>query len=270
MPRSSSTPVPLPQGLLNDLLSRGRLLLFLDYDGTLAPIVNDPKNAWPVPKARKALALLASHRDRLGIAIVSGRDLPELHRLLGIDGGIYLAGVHGLEIEDPGGQLATAQGVEHALNEIGRVRKWLEHNISPDNGFVIEDKRFSIALHYRNAERAVARRAAGEFTRFVASETDGLILKRGKMVIEAAPVAADKGEAVRQIMGRFAPGFTPVYFGDDLTDEDAFRALQGRGITVIVGDIGPTAAEYWVESPQAVGDMLAGMAATLDAANPPQ
>jgi len=259
---SGKSPAPFPDGLLNDLAARGRLLLMLDYDGTLAPIVNDPAAAWPLDQARAALAALAARRDRIDLAVISGRDLAELVRLLGLERGLYLVGVHGLELSDPDGRRELAAGIEPALQELERVRRWLQERLPAGCGLAVEDKRLAVALHYRNADPAVAAPIVSDFERYLAHQGE-LILKHGKKVAEAAPRGADKGAAVRRLVERLGGAGQPVYFGDDLTDEDAFRALAGRGVTVKVGGEGESAARYRIASPAAVAAALHSLAAAL-------
>ncbi len=257
-------PVPFPNGLLNDIAARGRLLLMLDYDGTLAPIVSDPAAAWPLNEARDALVALAARRDRIDLAVISGRGLSELARLLGVQRGLYLVGVHGLELADPDGRREVAAGLEAALRQLERVRRWLRERIPGGSGLVVEDKRLAVALHYRNADPALAQPVVSEFERFVEREAGHLILKHGKKVAEAAPRGADKGAAVMRLVERVGGTVFPVYFGDDLTDEDAFRALAGRGVTVMVDGEGESAARYRVESPAEVAAILGGLAAVIE------
>src|SRR5260221_1794789 len=96
-PEPSKTPAPLPRGLISGQLARGRMLLCLDFDGTLAELTNDPWKAAPLPRAKEAVAELARHPQKLTVAIISGRDLNTLLALLGLRGGLLFAGTHGLE-----------------------------------------------------------------------------------------------------------------------------------------------------------------------------
>lgn len=256
-------PLPFPNGLLNEIAARNRLLLMLDYDGTIAPIVSDPAAAWPLNQAREALLALAARRDRIDVAVISGRGIAELARLLGVPRGIYLAGVHGLELADADGRREVVAGLDDALPQLEQVRRWLQERVRGGAGLIVEDKRLALALHYRNADPALARPLVDEFERFVTHEADHLIIKRGKQVSEAAPRAADKGAAVKRLVERMDAS-VPVYFGDDLTDEDAFQALGGRGVTVMVEGEGASAARYRVGSPAAVAAILGELAAALE------
>ncbi len=264
MSRAGNRPAPIPEGLLIQLAGRGRMLLMLDYDGTLAPIVSDPAAARPLPEARDALVAIAARRDRIELAVISGRNLDELARLLGLARGIHLVGVHGLESADPEGRREIAPGLEAALAQLEQVRRWLHERVPAVAGLALEDKRLAVALHYRNADPARARPIVDEFERFVAREAEHLGVKHGKMVVEAAPRGADKGAAVMRLANRAGADTTPVYFGDDLTDEDAFRALGRRGVTVIVGGTGESAAAYRVASPADVAAILRRLAAVLE------
>lgn len=268
MPRPASLSAPLPRRLPLDLLGRGPLLLCLDYDGTLARIAANPKQAWPLERSRAALIAIARYPARLTAAIVSGRDLGELRRLLRIDRGLYLVGVHGLEVLAPSGKLISRGDGTECAAALDRLRQWTGRNIPGGVGLLVEDKRISLALHYRNADLGRVRAVIEDFERFVESDTPSLALKRGKMVVEAAPHAADKGAAVLALLTALEASGTrpaPIYFGDDLTDEDAFRALAGRGVTVKVGEGGPpSAAMYRVGGPDAVAGILIEIAAALE------
>ncbi len=265
-PPSDAASEPLPAGALGAFARRAPLLLCLDYDGTLAEIVNEPARAAPLPEVPPMLARLAARPDRMAIAIVSGREISALRRFLGLDDGLILVGVHGLQILWPDGTREMTAGASRA--ELARLRAWTAANVPRDAGFLVEDKEFSIALHDRCAPPSAAGPIRDAFAAFVGRETPALTLSPGKCVLEALPRIAGKGHAVRTLMRRFA-GFTPVYFGDDLTDEAAFAAIGAEGVTVLVGEARPSAARYRVESPAAVVRALGELAAAIESIPPP-
>jgi trehalose-6-phosphatase len=228
--------------LLPDLVRNGPVLLCLDYDGTLSEIVSDPGAARPLPGVREALFALAAHPDRMRVAIISGRSIEALRGLLGVVDGVALAGVHGLELMDRDGIYEIPAGL----------------------GFVVEDKGASLALHYRNAEALSADDLRTAFERFVVERTLTLGLKYGKEVVEAIPKFATKAHAVRTFSARAGTQFVPVYFGDDLTDEEAFIELAGRGITVLVGAERQSAARHRVGRPADVVLALRAMVSALN------
>jgi trehalose-phosphatase len=236
-------------------------MLCLDYDGTLSEIVSEPDLARPVHGAIGALKALASRRDRLDIAIVSGRELRDLRRRLPLRG-VAMSGVHGLQFLDADGICELAPGIAECRDDFERMRQWLEDNV-PVSGFAIEDKEIAIALHYRNAPPATGAYVRDAFAAFVAECTTSLEARHGKMVVEAMPKIASKANAVRMLLERAGSGCVPVYFGDDLTDEDAFAEIGAGGITVLVGEPRRSAARYRVGSPREVVRVLAAIASAL-------
>ena len=214
-----------------------RPLLFLDYDGTLAPIVDDPGKAVPHPDVPGLLADLAEAHP---VVVITGRDLAALGRLLGGAGGprVRAVGLHGVEAGWSDGTVDERAGHEHA-EALDRLRA----DVPDAEGVVVEDKGAAFAVHYRAAPDAGAARAALE--RWAENVPAGLATIWGKAVVELRPKGVSKGTAVAAIAAEH-PDRTPVYLGDDVTDEDAFRALQALRqptVTVKVGD-GETAAGH--------------------------
>jgi trehalose-phosphatase len=264
-PPAVERPRDLPQSLLPQLVVRqAPVLIALDYDGTLSPIVNDPFRATPAPGARQALARLAHHGQAVVLAVISGRDIDQLRSLLGLDFGVLMLGVHGAEIMELDGTRRLVEELGGTPLALDKVRDWLKANVPKRAGFVIEDKRLSLALHYRNARGETAEKLTRAFEAFVTAQTPELRVGRGKMVVEAIPKGADKGSAMRFLCERLRFATPPVYFGDDITDEDAFYALRGEGITVRVGDFTPSWAKYRVPSPNEVVKVLDSIADALE------
>lgn len=214
--------------------------LFLDFDGTLVELADAP-GAISVPA--ELAPLLDRLSGRLGgrLAIVSGRAVDDLRSHLGGSAAV-LSGSHGAELHYADGRsipVLAPPGLAEARESIRRFA-------SGSEGLLVEDKPAGVALHYRLApERA---EEADAFLETLA-ERSGLVLQRGKMVAELRPDGIDKGAALRRLMGEppFA-GARPVFVGDDLTDEDAFRAaaaLGGEG--VLVGPARPSAARWRLE-----------------------
>ncbi len=261
--RSERIPDPLPPALIPDLIRHKPILLCLDYDGTLSEIADEPAEAYPLREIPQLLALLAKKRERITVAVVSGREIAELQRLLGLSDGLEFVGVHGLEMMRPGGRREVAPGTRECMPDVAKIRAWMAGNVPKRAGFVIEDKGLAIALHYRKADAAVARKVHRAFERFIRLETPTLKAGHGKMVIEAMPKLAGKGDAVLRLVGRIGERFFPVYFGDDLSDEDAFAVLKGRGITVLVGEAQPSGARYRVDNPACVVEVLDSIANAL-------
>jgi trehalose-phosphatase len=258
--------------MLEELAARSPLLLCLDYDGTISDLVSRPAMARPVEGVVAAIKAMARRRDRIAIAIVSGRPVAELRRMTGLGRQVMYAGVHGLEIagrsddagrHDAEDDVRVTESVALSATELDRVRAWLARNVPDGAGFEVEDKQSAIALHYRNAEPAAAAPLIGRFEVFVRTDAPHLRAAHNKMVVEALPVAASKGEAVRALSSEAGAAFMPVYFGDDRTDEDAFAALLSRGVGVLVGEARPSLARWRVESPAAVARILTALAKVL-------
>jgi alpha,alpha-trehalase len=233
--------------------SSDRLAVFLDYDGTLTPIVSHPEDAWPSDSMRQALQELAA---RTTVAILSGRDLDDVRRRVDLDGIVY-AGSHGFDIAAPG--LRRELGAEF-LPELGLAEKELRQVLDDIPGAQLERKRFSVAAHYRNVnENDVPEVARAVET--VARRHRNLRRMDGKKVYELLPETEwDKGKAVLWLIetwGLSRENVRPIYIGDDATDEDAFRALQQRGVGVLVSEHSqPTAASYSLRNPVEVERFL--------------
>ncbi len=237
-------------------LLRANAALYLDFDGTLAVHAPHPDG---VTVDDSLPALLAGLRERLSgaVALVTGRPLATLDAIVGPPR-YAAAGLHGHEWRLESGE-TTSSGKPAGS---GRILRVLQERFGADPRIVIEDKGAAVALHYRRApERAAECIAALEE---IAASPDFEIL-RGHAVVEARPRGADKGAALRALASHepFA-GRMPVFVGDDVTDEDGFRAaLEFGGYGVKVG-AGPTAARYRVAAVDAVHGWLAASLAALE------
>lgn len=217
-----------------------RVFLFLDYDGTLVPIAGTPDRAVPPPELLRLLRRLVG-RDGLRLAVISGRDLKDLQTLLPVPG-LYLTAGHGALIQAPGAPPQALVRADRAgLDRLARETRAL---VSGESGFLVEPKAFSLAFHYRLADPARVEPVLAAFTalREEHCPAPDWELIPGRKVVEVRPVGVNKGTAVQHLLAAW-PGAYPVYLGDDVTDEDAFRALSGRGLTILVADTPrPTAA----------------------------
>jgi trehalose-phosphatase len=260
-------PSALEAGALDERLGPAVPVVFLDYDGVLTEIVEDPAAALLADERRRAVAELAR---RTRVAVVSGRDLRDVRRLVAVDGLVY-AGSHGLDIDVPGGAgLGAEHGAEDFLPALDGAQAALERRLAGVPGARVERKRFALAVHFRQVAPADVDRVAqavGE----VAAEHPELRRTGGKKVFELRPrLPWDKGRAVLwllDVLGLDRDDVVPLYLGDDETDEDAFRALarHGRGFGVLVGDHGaPTAARYRLRDPDEARAFLERLSARLD------
>jgi len=252
---------------LTDVASRmilpSDLLLFLDFDGTLAPTVIDAGAAQLPPETRNILDSLASSK-RICVAIISGRSLSDLRNRVALQGLIY-SGNHGLEISGPGLHFVEPASAER-LPVLERISTDLRERFKHVPGVWVENKRLTASVHFRAAppaSRDDIRQAVGS-----ALQENDFYVTAGVQTFDIRPkVDWNKGMAVRWIQE--ASGHRsalPAYIGDDTTDEDAFDALRG-GITVRIGHSRETAAEYHLDHQRQVQEFLIWLAA-LEASVP--
>jgi trehalose 6-phosphate phosphatase len=237
----------LPADLLSALTTAAatpRLLVTSDFDGTLAPIVDNPADARPLPDAAQALAALAD-RDSTDVALISGRALDVLRELSGAPSTVHLVGSHGAEFD---------KGFAHPVNTalLDRITDELRDIAAKHPGVTVETKPASVALHVRNASPAHGEAALQEARE--ASRPWDAHPTEGKAVLEFAVVTTDKGEAV-DILREQCDATAVVFFGDDVTDEKAFRRMRESDVGVKVGQ-GDTLATYRIESPEDVAAAL--------------
>jgi alpha,alpha-trehalase len=230
--------------------------LFLDYDGTLTPIVSRPELAVLDDDMRDSLRKLS---QLLPVAIISGRDRADVEKLVGLAELVY-AGSHGFDIAGPGGLKRAYEGAEDFLPDLHEAELRLRAALGGIEGVLIDPKRYAIAVHYRLVDESEVSAVEKAFNA-VLGEAGRLRRTEGKKVFELRPsLDWDKGKAVLWLLtelGLDGPGIMPIYIGDDDTDEDAFAALEGRGIALLVADRPQnTLAQYRLGSPQAVGEFL--------------
>ena len=229
---------------LTDLARRRPVLVASDYDGVLARLRDDPSTAVPEPGVEEALTRLSA-ADGVTVALVSGRGVADLRTTSGLEGPYRWVGSHGAEFDGPlTGELAARRD---ALAEL------LAPVVAGTAGARLEVKPASVAVHVRQVSD---RAAAAELLAQARARADSsLTLKPGKDVLELAVTEADKGTALRRLVADLGVAGT-VYLGDDVTDEDGFRALGPSDVTIKVGD-GETDARHRVPD-------LAGALAVLE------
>lgn len=226
-----------------------RLLVASDYDGTIAPIVSDPAKAYPHGESVRALRALAGLSGTTA-AVISGRALRDLAALSRLPVEVQLIGSHGSEF-DVGFVHAIDNDAKQLLREVVTA---LNTIAAEHPGVAVETKPASVALHVRNAAPEVGRRALQHVRQGPACWV-GIQVTEGKAVIELAVVPTDKGSALSTVRHQESAS-AAVFFGDDVTDEKAFRVLSGPDIGIKVGE-GESLAKYRVDSTEAVSHALA-------------
>ncbi|HEU6453212.1 MAG TPA: trehalose-phosphatase [Gemmatimonadaceae bacterium] len=254
------------------------LAVLLDVDGTLAPIAPRPEEAAVPAETRKVVAALAALPD-VRVALVSGRAAADARRMVGV-ANVWVIGNHGFEVVSPDGGELPQPELEPWRSAIARAARRIAPLVAPVPGVLLEDKGWTLSVHYRLADPKVVPRLVESVERV--AEPLGLRVMRGKMVVEVRPdVRVDKGTAVLRLateLGALARrenegvgddhdagegdgSGSAVFVGDDRTDEDAFRALRSRSARVVTarvthGEEMATAAEFSVEDPAAVRSFL--------------
>jgi len=236
-------------------------VVMLDVDGTLAPIAASPDEAEVPPETRRVIAGLAC-RDGVHVALVSGRAATDARRMVSVSN-VWVIGNHGAEVIAPDGEQTVDPAVEQYQGAMARARAKLTAMLKPVVGVLVEDKRWSLSIHYRQADPHVLPRLQA-IVEGVARDL-GLRVHGGKMVFEIRPpVLVDKGTAVFALAQRLqglADGASLLFAGDDRTDEDAFRVLRMRApqaVTVRVAEdpSAHTVAEFVVADPAAMRSLL--------------
>lgn len=233
-------------------------LLGLDFDGTLAPLVDHPNGVHFAPRMQRLIQTLAA-RPSMSIAIVSGRERTDVSSRVRIPGLIY-AGNHGLDIDGPGMSFIEPTAFQ-SIPAMQSLASALAERLQGIAGAIVENKGLTLSIHYRQVAPAeheeVRRRVEG----MLADVDQPLVLTTGARVYEIRPRTNwNKGAALGWIRDQIGkPDIALIYIGDDTTDEDAFRVLTD-GVTIRVGNSERTAARYYAESQSEVGAFLEWLA----------
>lgn len=263
MSASDSPPRPLDEQLpriRKTVADASGLLVCLDFDGTLAPIVDDPDAAMPTERNQDAVASLAEIPS-VTTAVISGRALSDVRER--IAGPSIYAGNHGLELAR-GGDVSVHPVAREGAARIERLCAILEVVLAPVPNCRVENKHLTGTVHFRSVPPAAVP-TVRRLTRDIVDRVGGnaLELSPGKQILEIGPdLAWGKGDAVEVIAGDESPTTAVIYVGDDVTDESAFRAVEPDGIGIRVGGDEPSSASARVASPADVADFLSWLGST--------
>lgn len=234
----------------------GRILLGLDFDGTLSKIVDSPGKATLSPDTRRLLRALIRRPD-IKVAVLSGRALADIKKRVGLPG-VYYAGNHGLQIDGPG-----LQWTHPHANELSRA-SWrpLEDDLKSIPGALVERKQLGMAIHYRKVPKRFVRRLADRVrARFTGLQDKFRILHGKKTYDIRSSVPWNKGHALNAIRNQLPGGWMGVFIGDDRTDEEGFRTLGPKALTIRVGRVNITRAQYIFSDRNQVDRLLRSLAA---------
>ncbi|HEV7185211.1 MAG TPA: trehalose-phosphatase [Leifsonia sp.] len=258
----TSDPADLADLSLDEALLRlagvERLLVALDFDGTLAPFVDKPKAARALPEAKAALERLEGMPDTW-VAYVSGRPLSSLEIVTEADEDALLIGSHGVEIRfgRDGVSLDLSVEEQDTLQRLGDLLRAL---VEAHPGTRLEVKPVGYGVHYRKLEKGDGAEVVAAASDAAARISDELTIRDGKDIIEFSVRGVDKGDGIGRLR-EYTAATAVLFAGDDVTDEDGFRVLRPAAgdLGVKVGE-GETAAEYRVADENAIGDMLTALA----------
>lgn len=230
------------------LAAQSRSVLFLDYDGTLAPFRTDPSRAYPYPGVRSVLQRIL-RRPRRRVVIVTGRRVGNLLPLLPEASSLEVWGAHGWERRMPDGTLHIPPIPEPARAALEQAQ-----GIAHDLGLAVhcETKPGCLAFHHRSLPAQQLSRLGPLHRAWSALEQPGLLrLHEFDGGVELRTEGRHKGDVVRTVLAELPAGTPAAYLGDDLTDEDAFQTLAGNGLCCLVRpEFRPTAAHYWIRPPE--------------------
>ena len=237
-------------------IARSTVAVFLDYDGTLAPIVDRPEDAGIEPATLEALEALG---EQTVVGVVSGRDLPDVVGMVG-DAAVWFSGSHGFDVRTPTGDREEFEHGAAALPALDAAEQSLAEPIGAVEGAWVERKRFAIAVHYRATPDHMIQAVESAVSE-VAGSHDELRMTGGKKIFELRPaIDWDKGKAVAWLIeaaGLDRESTLPVFIGDDVTDEDAFAEIRSHGVGIVVGtEDRTTCAHDRLDDPAAVREFL--------------
>jgi trehalose-phosphatase len=232
-----------------------RIFLFLDFDGTLSPIVARPEQAVCSPEV-KALLEQLGEIPGVSVAIVSGRSLCDIRKRVGIPGILYI-GNHGLEVQEASGTCRRKTS-PNQRKELEKIALILQEKMDRIPGLLFEDKGPILAVHYRNTPPGWEDQILARLEEAAKPWAGRWRIAQGKKVLEIQPdMDFGKGRAVEEVLACMGKDLLPIFVGDDRTDEDGFSMMKGRGIGIRVGrPEAPSEAEYYLADPAEVVTFL--------------
>ena len=234
-----------------------KILLLLDYDGTLVKIVKTPNEAKISPSLKKIIRRL---NKKIIVGIITGRAMADIRRQVGIKNIIYVAN-HGLEIKLPGKKLWVLPEARRILGQVRKNLANLQKRLKKIPAIFLENKKYSLAIHYRNAR--IPAKNIFSLGQEIIKNYPGLKINRGKKVMEIHPdLNWNKGQAVKKLQKIYQPRIT-IYLGDDRTDEEAFAVLGKKDMAIAVGKNRRTRAGYSLKNPSAVKRFLSKLLHTI-------
>ncbi len=236
------------------------IFLFLDYDGTLVFFKEKPTDVTTPENVKNIIRQLIKNQ-KMTVIIVTGRPLQEIRKLLNIRGLSFIA-LHGLSIKAPNEPQYSWEQANQVRSLVKAIKNDMQEKLKDYEQAYLENKELTLALHYRLLPTKKARLLREAFITTVRTLDKKKMLEtmNGAKVLEARPKGWNKGKAVELYMIRHEKrkNILPIYIGDDITDEDAFRGLKKKGITIHVVNTSKrkTAARYWVNNPDEVFSFL--------------
>jgi len=236
------------RGFWKRLSAASQSVLFLDYDGTLAPFKVERDEAVPYPWVPDCLnEIVDGGRTRL--VIISGREVTAVRRLLKLKHPVEIWGCHGREHLLENGEIESEKLPRAARKVLKNAQEWIEDHGLSDN---MEEKNGCLALHFRGMKNATAGMVERKATKALDAMLPGTGMELDKFDggIELRLSGMDKGQAVEKVLAAYEKIPPCAYLGDDLTDEDAFRAIKGKGLAILVREeFRPTLADIWIRPP---------------------
>lgn len=246
--------------IYKEIMKSDHIFLFSDYDGTLVHFKDKPTEVTTPEKIKTIIRKLIIN-PKIMMIIVTGRSLQDIKKLLDIKG-LHFIALHGLCIETSTGEQFKWKQAEQTLSLIKIIKKNMQYKLRDEKEVFLEDKEFTLVFHYRLAPKDKIQIWQKKFKEIVKKNDKKKILEiiHGEKVLEARPKGWNKGKAIESFITRntSAKNILSIYIGDDITDEDAFRFLGKRGISIYVENKSKrkTLAHYWVKNPDEVESFL--------------